>query len=287
MMRAVKLTLVGVQPQKLSGESPAAGMRLPFFGQTRVPEAIGVFTADLSGDMPQQWTVQAAHIRNLLDLEVASGTYDMEVWNVKPLEQVAMLYNFGGFSKEEGAGSSMFSRAVAQLEYAATSALNIAQRSTSWLTRNAVKITLEWKMRLNEDDTVSISHPMIFEFLGGLSIGLTMNFVGGKVGFAHRGLDLLFFVADPAQPLDGNLRASLVRIASAKIRGEFDRHRPSVFSCMWGGGNLQCFCKMQRLSLAGKKRPSVEDMSQLFEQLKVSRGGVHLSDGSLNLPQTT
>ena len=206
---------------------------------------------------------------------------------MKPLEQVAMLYNFGGFSNEEVAGSSVFSRAVAQLEYAATSALNIAQRSTSWLTRNAVKITLEWKMRLNEDDTVSISHPMIFEFFGGLSIGLTMNFVGGKVGFANRGLDLLFFVADPAQPLDGNLRASLVRIPSAMTRGEFDRHRPSVFSCMWGGGNLQCFCKMQRLSLAGKKRPSVEDMSQLFEQLKVSRGGVHLSDGSLNLPQTT
>jgi hypothetical protein len=106
MMRAVKLTLVGVQPQKLSGESPAAGMRLPFLGQTRVPEAIGVFTADLSGDMPQQWTVQAAHVRNLLDMEVATGTYDMEVLNMKPLEQIAMLFNIG-FSKEEGAGASV------------------------------------------------------------------------------------------------------------------------------------------------------------------------------------
>ena len=41
---------------------------------------------------------------------------------------------------------------------------------------------------------------------------------------------------------------------------------------------------MQMLSLAGEKRPSVEDMSQLFEKLKVSRGGVSVSDGSLNLP---
>jgi len=215
MMRAVKLTLVWVQPQKLSRESPAAGMRLPFLGQTRVPGAIGVFTADLSGDMPQQWTVQAAHVRNLLDLEVAPGTYDMEVWNMKPLEQIAMLFNFG-FSKEEGAGASVFSRAIARLE-------DVAQRSASWLTRNAVKLTLEWKIRLHEDDTVSISHPVLFQLFGGLSMSVTMNFVGGKVGFAHGGLDFLFFVADPAQPLDGNLRATLVRIASAKIRGEFDR----------------------------------------------------------------
>jgi hypothetical protein len=29
----------------------------------------------------------------------------------------------------------------------------------------------------------------------------------------------------------------------------------------------------------GKRIPSVEDMSQLFEKLKVSPGGGHLSDG--------
>jgi len=54
MVRAVKLTLVGVQPRQLAGESSAAGSRLPFWGQARIPEAIGVFTADLSGDMPSQ-----------------------------------------------------------------------------------------------------------------------------------------------------------------------------------------------------------------------------------------
>ena len=262
-------------------------MRLPFLGQTRVAGAIGVFTADLSGDMPQQWTVQAAHIRNLLDLEVAQGTYDMEVSNevsnMKPLEQVAMLFNFG-FSKEAGAGASVFSRAVAQLEYAATSALNIAQRSASWLTRNAVKITLQWTMRLiDDDDTVSISHPVLFEIFGGLSLSVTMNFVGGKVGFAHGGLDFFFFIADPAQPLDGNLRASLVRIASAKTRGEFDLHRPFVSSCTWGGGNFQAYCKMLSMDIAGTKRSSVEDMSKLFEKLKVSPGGGHLSDGSASI----
>ena len=58
MVRAVKLTLVGVQPRQPTGDSPAAGMRLPFFGQGRTPEAIGVFTADLSGDGPSQWTLQ-------------------------------------------------------------------------------------------------------------------------------------------------------------------------------------------------------------------------------------
>ena len=279
MVRAVKLTLVGVQSRQLAEESPAAGTRLPFFGQARIPEAIGVFTADLSGKFPLQWTVQAAHIRNLLDLEVASGTYDMEVWNMKPVEKIAMLFNFG-LSKEKGGGTSVFSRAVAQLEYAATSALNIAQRSASWLTRNAIKITEEWKMRLDEDDTLMISHIMLFELFGGLSTGVTVNCVGGKVGFAHGGLDFLFFVADPAQPLDGNLRATLVRIASAKTRGEFDRHRPFVASMTWGSGNFQCFCKNLTLDITGKKCSSVEDISQRFETLKLSLGGGHLSDGS-------
>jgi len=56
---------------------------LPFFGQGRIPEAIGVFTADLSGGMPSQWTLQVAHVRYFLDLEVAAGTYGMDVGNVK------------------------------------------------------------------------------------------------------------------------------------------------------------------------------------------------------------
>jgi len=58
MVRAVKLTLVGVQPRQITGELPAGGMRLPFFGQGRIPEAIGVFTADVRGGTPQQWTLQ-------------------------------------------------------------------------------------------------------------------------------------------------------------------------------------------------------------------------------------
>ena len=125
MMRAVKLTLVGVHPRQLAGGSPAAGSGLPFSGsESPIPEAIGMFTADLSGEMPSQWTVQAAHIRNLLDLEVASGTYDMDPGTVKPLKIIAMFFNFE-LSKEEGGGSSVFSRAATQLEYATTSARNI------------------------------------------------------------------------------------------------------------------------------------------------------------------
>ncbi|KAJ1471492.1 hypothetical protein T484DRAFT_1916223, partial [Baffinella frigidus] len=169
LVRAVKLTLVGVH-----GGSPAAGMRLPFFGQARIPEAIGVFTADLSGGMPPQWTVQAAHVRNLLDLEVAPGTYDMDTGNMKPLEQIAMLFANFEFSKEGGGGDSVFSRAGfrAQMEYAATSALNIAQRSASWLTRKALRIHHQWSVSLNEDDSVSISGLIMIRLLGGLSTSL-------------------------------------------------------------------------------------------------------------------
>ena len=282
MVRAVKLTLVGVQPRQLAGDLPAAGRRLSFRRQTRIPEAIGVFTADLSGGMPSQWKVQAAHLRNLLDMEVAPGTYDMDTGNMKPLDQIARIFNFE-FSKEEGAGASVFSRAAAQLEDAATGALNIAQRYASWLARKAFKIKHQWTMRLNEDDTVSMSSLVLFTLPGGLSTSVSNYAVAGKVGFSHGGLDFTYFVADPAQPLDGNLRATLVRIASTTTAGDFDRHRPLVVSCTWGGGHFLFFCKMLALRTTGKKMPSVEDMSQLFEKPSVSPGGGHLSDGTASI----
>jgi hypothetical protein len=274
MVRAVKLTLVGVQPRQL-----AAGSTIPFFGQAWIPEAIGVFTADMSGGMPSQWTVQAAHIRNLLDLEVASGTYDIEVRNLQPLQLIATLFNFE-FSKEEGAGASLFSSAVAHLEYAATSALNITQRATSWLTRKALQSTQKWSMRLNEDDTVTISSRLLLRIVGGLSTSLSMDIGGGELGFSHGGLDFLYFVADPAQPLDGNVRATTIRIGPDKTAGEYDVTRPFVFSCTWGFDNYQGCCKMLSFEALGKKVPSEKDVSQLLEELKLSPGGGHLSDGN-------
>ena len=280
MMRSVELTLVGLQ---IAGESPAAGRRLPFFGQELIPKAIGVFTADLSAEIPLQWKVQAAHIRNLLDLEVASGNYDMELGNMKPLEQMAMFFDLG-FSKEEGAGASLFSRAAAHLEYAATSALNIAQRSASWLTLKTLRFTQQWSMHLNEDDTVSTSFLIHIRFLGGLSTSVSMDLIAGEIGFSHGGLDFLYFVADPQEPLDSNLRATLVRIPSTTAsHGEFDVHRRFVSSCTWGDGNFHVSCMMLALDSLGRRMPSEEDVSQLLERLKVSPGGGHLSDGSASI----
>jgi len=280
MVRAVKLTLVGLQSRQLAGQLPAAGMRLPFFG---IPEAIGFFTADLSGGTPQQWTLQVAHVRYLLDLEVASGTYDMGVGgDMKPLETLAMLFSFE-FSKEEGGGASLFSRAAAHLEHAATRGLNIAQQSASWLARKAhraLKLSNQMSMRLNDDDTVSISVITLISLFGGLSTSMLQDFVVGKVGFSHGGLDFIYLVSDPAQPLDGNLRATMVRVASAKTGGSFDRYQPFVAASTWGGGNWHYFCKMLSMDFVGTKMASEEDVSQLFERLKVSPGAGHLSDGA-------
>ena len=278
MIRAVKLTLVGVQARQLTGESPAAGLRLPFFGQSRpTPEAVGVFTADLSGGGPAQWTLQVAHVRYLLDMEVASGSYDMDVGTMQPLEQIATFFNCD-FSQQEGSGGgSVFSRAAAQL---GTSALNIAQRSVSWLTHKALRITYKWSMRLDEDDTVPADALALFTLFGGLSTSVAMDFEGGKVGFSYGGLDAMYFVADPAQPLDGILRATLIRIASTKTAGEFDVHRPMVLSCAWGRGNYQIFCKSLALDTVGKKESSAEEVSEAFEKLKLAPGGGLFSDGS-------
>ena len=107
-----------------------------------------------------------------------------------------------------------------------------------------------------------------------------MNFVGGKVGFSHGGLDLLYFVADPEQPLDGNLRATVLR---AKTAGEFDRQGPLVISHTWGGGNLQIFCKRLCVDFWGNRMPSVEDVSHLLEKMKVSPGAGLLRDGSVTI----
>jgi len=201
MMRAVKLTLVGVQTRQLAGELPAAVRTMPFWRQRRIPEAIGVFTADLSGGAPAQWTLHVANVRYLLDLEVASGTFDMDVGNFDPMKAIAET--FTGLSKEEGACASLFSRAADSLEYAATSALNIAQRSASWQTCKALSMTETWTTRLEDDDTVLISFITLFKLFSGLSASMSMSFTAGKVPFSHGGLEFMYFVADPAQPLDG------------------------------------------------------------------------------------
>ena len=287
MMRAVTLKLVGVQPRKLAGGSPGQGMLLPFFGQARIPEVIGIFTADLSGGMPSQWTVQAAHIRNLLDMGVAPGTYEIEeVGKQNPMEKLATFFNFE-FSNGEGGGvgDSIFSRAAAHLENAATGALNIAQRSASWLACKALRVNYQWSMCLNNDDTVSITGSLLLLLIGGVSTSVSLDLVAGRALFSQGGLDVLYFVADPTQPLDGNLRTSWVRIASAKTAGEFEVHRPLVIAYTWGGGRFHLFCKKLADDAWGTKmRPSVdEDVSQLFEQLKVSPGGGGLSDGNAKL----
>ena len=203
----------------------------------------------------------------------------------KPLEIIATFFN-SNFSKEEGPGASVFSRAAAQLESAAKSALNVAQRSASWLTRKVLRATIQWGVRINDHDTVSLSHIALFKLLGGLSSSVTMDVVVGKVGFSHGGLDVWYFVADPEQTLSGNLRATFVRIAAAKTKGEFDVQFPFVFSCTWGGGNSQILCKRISVNVVGKKEASFigeEDVSQLLEKLKISPGGGHLSDGSATI----
>jgi hypothetical protein len=278
MVRAVKLTLVGAQPRRLAGELPAAGRRLPFWGQGTMPEAIGVFTADLSGGTPQQWTLQVAHARYLLDLEVASGTYSIEVGDMKVLELMATMYNFE-FSKKEGTGASLFSRA-AQL---GTSTLNVAQSAASWLTQKALTYTKQWMVRLDDDDAVSISSTDFFQLFGSWSTSLSMDFVVGKFAFSHGGLAALYFVADPAQPLDGNLHVTWIRIPSAKTGGKFDVQQPFVVSSSWGCENCYLFCTKMAIDMRGKKMPAEEDVSQLFETLKVSPGGVISSDGTVTL----
>jgi hypothetical protein len=176
-------------------------------------------------------------------MEVASGTYDMDTGNMKPLEQLAMLFANFEFSKGRVVGASMFSRAAAQLEYAAKSALDVAQRSASWLTGKALTIQHTWSMRLNDDDTVFLTSLIFIRLLGGLSTWLRQDNVVGKIAFSHGGLDFLYFVADPAQPLDGYLRATWVRIASAKTGAESGVRLPFVLSFAWGGGKFESFCK--------------------------------------------
>ena len=84
----------------------------------------------------------------------------------------------------------------------------------------------------------------------------------------------MYFIADPAKPLDGNLRATFVRIASAKTPGEC-----LVFSCFWGAETFRVACTMMRFELVGTKIPASaeEDVSQLLEKLKVSTGGGGMS----------
>jgi len=110
-----------------------------------------------------------------------------------------------------------------------------------------------------------------------------MDFTCGKVGLSHGGLNFLYFVADPAQPLDSNLRATLVRITSTKTFGASDANGLFVASAVWGGGHFHLFCKKLSINTWGTKMPSEEDVSQIFEKLKVSPGVGLFSDGSATI----
>ena len=124
---------------------------------------------------------------------------------------------------------------------------------------------------------------MFYKLFGGLSTSVGIDFVGGQIGFSQGGLEFLYFVADPEQPLDGTLRATMVRIASAKTGGGFDVHHPLVFFFMWGGGKFYTVCKMLSVERLGTKMPSAEDVSQLLEKLKLSPGVGLTSDGSATI----
>ena len=73
-----------------TSEDPAVDLFLRTYGD---PRGVGV-------SYERGTPVLAAHVRNLLDLEVASGTHDMSTANQKPLDQISTLLNFE-FSNED------------------------------------------------------------------------------------------------------------------------------------------------------------------------------------------
>ena len=133
----------------------------------------------------------------------------------------------------------MFSRVVAQLD---KRVLSIAHRCASWLTSKALRSTHQWKVRLDDDDSVSACFIALFQLFGGLSTSFSMDLVGGKFGFFHGGLGYVYFVADPAQPLDRNLRATWVGIPPAKNKRGFRCAPFFVVACTWGNKVFQAFC---------------------------------------------
>ena len=60
-------------------------------------------------------------------------------------------------------------------------------------------------------------------------------------------------------------------------------HHPFALSWTWGPEQCQIFCKALSLESSGMKMPPEEDLSPLFENLKLSPGGGHLSDGSTSI----
>ena len=91
---------------------------------------------------------------------------------------------------------------------------------------------------------MSISYLSLCSLFGGLSTSVRGDFAAGKVGFSHGGLDIWNLVADPTQPLDRTLRATFVRIASAKTEGKFAVNRPIVAAFTWGSEVCHVFSKM-------------------------------------------
>ena len=66
-------------------------------------------------------------------------------------------------------------------------------------------------------------------------------------------------------------------------QGWFDVHRPYIVSYTFGGGNYHIACKTLACNSFGKKKPSVENVSHLLEELRAAPGGGLLSDGTVTI----
>ena len=76
--------------------------------------------------------MQAAHIRNLLDVGVAPGKYDMHRESFNPLRHVVRMYDFQLWQEDGEGGGSFFSHAAAQLEYATASAYHLNPQASTF-----------------------------------------------------------------------------------------------------------------------------------------------------------
>ena len=87
---------------------------------------------------------------------------------------------------------------------------SLAQRSASWLTRKALRFKKQVSICLDPDDYLRIPRRIEGTYIAGFGRR------GDRILSRRAGCPVLF-VADPEQPLDGNLYATFFRIASAKV----------------------------------------------------------------------
>jgi len=247
-----------------------------------------VFVADLAVPQPRDVGVQAAHLRNMVDLGLFNQEYDLK-WDqagLDPLKYV-MMYRYG----PNPGRSSFFSSIVPALRMAAAEA-------AGWLLRTTVTGKfITCLTRDDETDAIKLSQAIKFTLAGGgtfrgtreITLGSRQDcFAEVSHGGNSKSQDVVYYVVDTKEPLSTVFRNVYLSFYGRKgagvlyRRGWWSPHKMEINGEVPWSNNP---CHRIRIFGEAVRKPgeleiSVDEVANAFKELFTGPGKDKVVDGS-------